>query len=196
MSSKRRYNVLLEMAGLTGSGRLESRERVNAPGAEDSHWHEGQFTPAEQEALAAVGMVRNAATDEDARTARWQAREVVAYLFRTALPIDEVATLLAVDSEQVLRRVEDGTLLAISSNGEVRIPALQFDHGAEVPNLSEVLGALPQGVDAVEVLSWWVTPDEDLTGGLSPRDFLLQGGDARAVLKFAVEDCPAHCLRI
>ncbi|TJY65290.1 hypothetical protein E4T66_03460 [Sinimarinibacterium sp. CAU 1509] len=187
MSSKRRNNVLLEMAGLTESEHGKSRERINLPVAEDSNPHAGQFTLAEQGTLAVVGMVRNASADEDARTARWQAQEVVAYLFRTALPIDEAATLLAIDSEQVLRRVEAGTLLAISSNGQVRIPALQFDHGAEVPNLSDVLRALPQGMDAVEVLSWWVTPNEDLAGGVSPREFLLQGGDVRAVLRYAMD---------
>ncbi len=75
-------------------------------------------------------------------------------------------------------------------NSEVRIPVLQFDHGAEVPNLSEVLRALPRGVDAVQVLAWWVTPNDDLAGGVSPREFLLQRGDVRAVLKFAMETFP------
>ncbi|MEB2319927.1 MAG: hypothetical protein OZ935_14875 [Pseudomonadota bacterium] len=147
------------------------------------------LSPEERDALDAVGMLPDARTAADAEAARTDALHVFFHVFESALPTAEVARQLGKNPSRIRQRVREGSLLALEANGEMRLPALQFHRKAEVPGLGKVLRALPPGIDTLEALSWFTAPTPDLADGdakpRSPRDYLLQTGDAAPVIGIA-----------
>ena len=143
----------------------------------------------ERDALAAVGMLPDKRTAADAEAARQDALHVFFHVFETALPTAEAAKLLGKDPSRIRQRVREGSLLALASGGEMRLPAAQFHKNAEIPGLGTVLRALPKGIDTLEALSWLATPTPDLPDAQgepsSPRAYLLRSGDATAVTAIA-----------
>lgn len=143
----------------------------------------------ERHALAAVGMLPGDTTAADADAARQEALNVFFHVFRSALPTAEAAKLLGKDPSRIRQRVREGSLLALVSGGEIRLPLLQFHKNDEIPGLADVLRALPKGIDTLEVLSWLATPTPDLPDKRgqpsSPRAYLLRSGDAAPVVAIA-----------
>jgi hypothetical protein len=143
----------------------------------------------ERGVLAAVGMMPDARTGADAEAARQEALNVFFHVFQSALTTAEAARRLGKDPSRVRQRVRERSLLALVSNGEIRLPDLQFHGDAELPGLGQVLRALPAGVDTLEALSWLATPTPDLASDdgtpCSPRDFLLRTGNAHPVIAIA-----------
>ena len=143
----------------------------------------------EREALGAVGMLPDDRTAADAESARQEALNVFFHVFQSALPTVEAARRLGKDPSRIRQRVREGSLLALVSGNEMRIPVQQFHEQAELPGLGQVLRALPKGITTLEALSWLATPTPDLSdaGGeaASPRDYLLRTGDAASVIPLA-----------
>lgn len=166
-------------------GRSSSGQFRQQPTLDPAH----ALGAAEQDALDAVGLMPDARTKADAEAARSESLNVFFHVFESALPTAEVARWLGRDPSRIRQRVREGSLLALEANGEVRLPALQFHRNAEIPGLGEVLRALPPGTSALEALSWFATPAPDLADDndapRSPRDYLLQTGDAVAVIDIA-----------
>lgn len=167
--------------GRSGSpGQFRQPSTLNLPHA---------LSAEELEVLEAVGMLPDAGTADDADAARGEALNVFFHVFQSARTTVEVAQWLGKDPSRIRQRVREGTLLALMSSGELRLPALQFHENAEVPGLGQVLRALPKGVDTLEALSWLATPTPDLAdrrgASRSPRDYLLQTGDTASVIEIA-----------
>ena len=110
-------------------------------------------------------------------------------ILQSALTTAEAARQLGKDPSRIRQRVREGSLLALVSGGEMRLPALQFHQNAEIPGLGQVLRALPKGIDTLEVLSWLTTPTPDLPDAQrepsSPREYLLRSGDVAPVITIA-----------
>ncbi|TJY57150.1 DNA-binding protein [Sinimarinibacterium sp. CAU 1509] len=143
----------------------------------------------ERSALAAVGMLPDAKTQADAEAARAEALHVFFHIFQQALTTREAAEMMGVDQSRIRQRVRERSLLALSADGETRLPQQQFQDNAPIPGLRTVLQALPDGYDPLEVLSWLATPTPDLLGAdetpVSPREYLLKTGDEHAVAAIA-----------
>lgn len=143
----------------------------------------------ERKVLDSVGMMPDEKTDADAEAARQESLNVFFHVFQSALPTTEAAKRLGKDPSRIRQRVREGSLLAVMSGGEMRLPELQFHKNAEIPGLGEVLRALPKGIDTLEVLSWLATPTPDLPDAQgepsSPRQYLLRSGDVAPVVEIA-----------
>ncbi len=143
----------------------------------------------EQDVLDAVGMLPDVRTAADAEAARTEALHVFFHVFESALPTAEIARLLGKNPSRIRQRIREGSLLALEANGEMRLPELQFHRRAEIPGLGQVLRALPREIDTLEALSWLTTPTPDLADDngepRSPRNYLLQTGDAAPVVAIA-----------
>ena len=155
---------------------------------------ERMLTAHELEALRRVGMALGRCTRRRAKRARQESQSVLLGLFRTALPEAEAATMLGTSVSRIRRRIEERTLLALSNGAEWRLPSIQFDSGRELPGLSVVLPALPEGTSVLETIVWLVTPNVDLAdadisdesqGSISPRDYLLRTNDGGRVAELA-----------
>ena len=88
-------------------------------------------------------------------------------------------------------RLKDGTLYGVKAGRENRLPAFQFEGGGEVPGIAEVLARIDRSVHPVAVLNWFVLPNPDLyleedeARPVSPRHWLLSGGDPEVPARLA-----------
>ena len=101
----------------------------------------------------------------------------------------ELAERWGVDQSRVRHRCSEGALYATRTGRSLTLPAWQFDSGLRpLPGLAAVLAAIPEGLHPLEVEGWMTTPNGNLVVGdhpLSVRDWLLGGGDTRAVVELA-----------
>jgi excisionase family DNA binding protein len=121
-------------------------------------------------------------------------------LLASALPVQEAARRLGVDGSRVRQRLADHTLYGIRMGNAWRLPLFQFtdDGTGVVPHFGELAPALV-GLHPVDVATWFTTPHVDLVVGavanaatgedvrVSPRDWLLGGGDVRLLLPLVEE---------
>ncbi len=132
--------------------------------------------------------VREATEDELAELAEHTAALEASEL-RRALPLPEVAALLGTSSPEVLGMTAAGSLYAHTLAGGLgRWPDWQFAGGHPLPHLAAVVAALPSGTHPVTLRAFMITPDPALRHddvAVSPRDWLLGGGDVTAVLELA-----------
>jgi len=119
-----------------------------------------------------------------ARTAARDAFELTHSLTRPA-----VAALLGKSEHSVLGMTAAGRLYAHTLAGDgLRWPGWQFAGGRPLPHLAAVVAALPSGTHPVTLRAFMITPDPALRHddvAVSPRDWLLGGGDVTAVLELA-----------
>jgi excisionase family DNA binding protein len=112
-----------------------------------------------------------------------------AALLATALTVPELASRLGVDTSRIRQRLARHTLYGVKDGVSWRIPLFQLDETAQalVPGLHRVA----PGVHPVEVARWFTLPHVDLENAdersLSPRDWLLTGGDPGDVAMLAEE---------
>lgn len=102
----------------------------------------------------------------------------------------DVAGALGVDASRVRHRLADGALLSLPGAGRRRLlPRFQLDTDlVPLPGLAVVLAALPADLHPLEVEGFFTTPQPDLVvrrKALSPREFLLAGGDPALVARAA-----------
>jgi hypothetical protein len=96
-----------------------------------------------------------------------------AELIASAVPIAEAAARLGVDPSRLRQRIREGTLLAL------RRPHGRGPDG-ELPHLAALLGAAQRHLSVLASARAFTLPDDDL-GGVSPRDWLISGGDPAPV---------------
>lgn len=65
-----------------------------------------------------------------------------------------------------------------------------IDRGHPLPGLREIIAALPQALNPLDVAQWFLAPDPDLEIAgqdipLSPRDWLLRGKSVDTVVALA-----------
>ena len=114
-------------------------------------------------------------------------------MLATALTTREAAGLLGTGESRVRQRLKDGTLYGVKAGRENRLPAFQFEGGGEVPGMATVLRHVDRSVHPVALLNWFTLPSPDLRldeegeGTVSPREWLLSGGDPRVLVPLAEE---------
>jgi hypothetical protein len=114
-------------------------------------------------------------------------------LLASALTAREAAEVLEVGESRVRQRLGEGTLYGVKAGRENRLPAFQFEGGKEVPGIAEVLKHLDRSLHPVAVLNWFTLPNPDLfldeaeARPVSPRYWLLSGGDPEVLVRLAEE---------
>ncbi len=112
-------------------------------------------------------------------------------LLAAALTTKEAAQVLEVGESRVRQRLREGTLYGVKAGRENRLPAFQFEAGKEVPGIAQVLKHVDRSLHPVAVLNWFMLPNPDLfldeeeTGSVSPRHWLLSGGDPEVLVRLA-----------
>ena len=151
-----------------------------------------EFSPAEAEVLEGGGLdLSSPVAGEPDPLARTAAR--YAAMLATALTTGEAAGLLGTGESRVRQRLKDGTLYGVKAGGRNRLPAFQFEGGMEVPGIGRIMRHVDRSVHPVALLNWFTLPspdlhlDEDGKGAVSPREWLLSGGDPRVLVSLAEE---------
>ena len=126
-----------------------------------------------------------------------------AVLLATGLSTEEAARALGVTEARVRQRLgSERTLLGVKTPTGWRLPTFQFEGASEVPGVGRVLREMDPGLHVLSVANWFSLPKpelraEYLDGGgagepredalLSPREWLLRGGETEALLGLARE---------
>jgi excisionase family DNA binding protein len=114
-------------------------------------------------------------------------------LLASALTTKEAAEVLEVGESRVRQRLIEGTLYGMKAGRENRLPAFQFEGGKEVPGIAQVLKHVERSLHPVAVLNWFMLPNPDLfldeeeASPVSPRYWLLCGGDPEVLVRLAEE---------
>ena len=113
-------------------------------------------------------------------------------LLASALTTKEAAEVLEVGESRIRQRLGERTLYGVKAGRENRLPAFQFEGGKEVPGIAQVLKHVDRSLHPVAVLNWFVLPNPDLfldeeARGVSPRHWLLSGGDPEVLVRLAEE---------
>lgn len=142
----------------------------------------------ETDALRAVGFLPNRRTAAKAAAARERMAHTFFEILDASTTTAEAARLLDVDPSRIRQRIRARTLYAFDANGEHRIPLVQFEDGAEVPGLAQIVPALPPDLTPVEFVRWFTLPstelgDADAKHHPSPREWLLATGEVKPVLR-------------
>jgi hypothetical protein len=107
-------------------------------------------------------------------------------LLETSYTTTEAAEQLEVDISRIRQRLRERSLYGVEYDGEKRLPRFQFERQCVLPGLREVLQALPEDLNPLDVAEWFLSPNPDLEMRqrvLSPRQWLLSGGAVeRAVI--------------
>lgn len=151
-----------------------------------------EFSPGEVAVLEEGGLdLSLPVAEEPDPLARTVAR--YAAMLATALTTREAAGLLGTSESRVRQRLKEKTLYGVKAGRENRLPAFQFDSGAEVPGMGRVLRHMDRSMHPVALLNWFTLPNPDLhldegeERAVSPREWLLSGGDPQVLVPFAEE---------
>jgi hypothetical protein len=111
-------------------------------------------------------------------------------LIETSLTTTQAANYLKVDVSRIRQRLRERSLFGIEYDGERRLPRFQFERKQVLPGLREVIGALPEHLNPLDVAEWFLLPNPDLEvegqhAPLSPRDWLLRGEPVTSVVALA-----------
>jgi hypothetical protein len=144
----------------------------------------------ELNALQAVGL--NAEPFDGGSARDPLTRSIADYmaLLETSYSTSQAAKYLKVDASRVRQRLRENSLFGIDYDGEKRLPRFQFERAQVLPGLREVLAAVPEGLNPLDVAEWFLSPNPDLEieaqeEPLSPRQWLLKGHPIEAVVKLA-----------
>ncbi len=145
------------------------------------------FTESERNALSAAGLDLSTFDEGEADP---RARTVAerAVLRDTALSVGQAATRIGVDGSRIRHRVASRHLIGWKDRGGWRLPAWQFTEDDVLPSLETVLAAMPADQPTLVLANFMTTPQDDLLLGdrpVSPREWLIAGGDARRVAELA-----------
>lgn len=111
-------------------------------------------------------------------------------LLETSLTSGEAARYLKLDVSRIRQRLRERSLFGIDYDGQRRLPRFQFERKQVLPGLREVLGALPEALNPLDVAEWFLSPNPDLEVAeadtpVSPREWLLRGLSVDSVVKLA-----------
>jgi hypothetical protein len=144
----------------------------------------------ELDALKAVGLTTAPFAEGSARDPLMRSITDYMALLETSYSTSQAARHLKVDASRVRQRLRENSLFGIDYDGEKRLPRFQFERAQVIPGLREVLAALPEGLNPLDVAEWFLSPNPDLENDaqetpLSPRDWLLKGQPVNAVARLA-----------
>jgi excisionase family DNA binding protein len=115
-----------------------------------------------------------------------------AAILAASLTVPELASRLGVDQSSVRQRLAAHRLYGIKLGKGWRIPLFELDDSGKalVPGL-HLIAPHWEGAHPVEVAEWFTQPHVDLRGAndepISPRAWLLAGGNPRTVAALATE---------
>lgn len=144
----------------------------------------------ELDALKAVGLSTVPFAEGSARDPLTRSIADYMALLETSYSTSQAARYLKVDASRVRQRLRENSLFGIDYDGERRLPRFQFERAQVIPGLREVLAALPEGLNPLDVAEWFLSPNPDLETDaqqtpLSPREWLLKGQPVDAVARMA-----------
>jgi hypothetical protein len=147
------------------------------------------LTAGEAATLQTVQLPTAAWTAEVARDPLMHSITDYMALLDTSWTTSEAADLLKVDVSRIRQRLRERSLYGIDYDGERRLPRFQFERQQVLPGLRDVLAALPEALNPLDVAEWFLSPNPDLELGtgtpVSPRDWLLRGEPVNAVVALA-----------
>lgn len=112
-------------------------------------------------------------------------------LLRRSYTAHDIAAKWGVDASRIRHRVRNHVLYGVRVGRTLRLPTWQFDDDLRpLPGLPAVLAALPGDMHPREVEGFMTTPQDGLRlrgRTVSPRDWLLTGGDAAPVVAHAAD---------
>jgi hypothetical protein len=113
------------------------------------------LSASELEALKAVGL--NAAPFNEGSARDPLTRSITDYmaLLETSYSTTQAAKYLKVDASRVRQRLREHSLFGIDYDGEKRLPRFQFERAHVIRRLREVLAALPEGLNPLDVAEWF-----------------------------------------
>jgi hypothetical protein len=111
-------------------------------------------------------------------------------LLETSFTTSEAAEYLKVDVSRIRQRLRERSLFGVEYDGERRLPRFQFERQQVLPGLRDVIGALPEALNPLDVAEWFLSPNPDLELAerdipLSPRAWLLRGKPVDVVVALA-----------
>jgi hypothetical protein len=135
----------------------------------------GALTMGEEEALESVGLSTAKWADDASRDPLMRSIADYMALLETSLSTAEAARYLKVDVSRIRQR----------------LPRFQFERKQVLPGLREVISALPEALNPLDVAEWFLSPNPDLeleeqAASLSPRDWLLKGESVAAAVELAI----------
>jgi len=144
----------------------------------------------ELDALKAVGLGTAPFNEGSSRDPLTQSITDYMALLETSYSTSQAAKYLKVDASRVRQRLRERSLFGIDYDGEKRLPRFQFERAQVIPGLREVLAALPDGLNPLDVAEWFLSPNPDLEledheTPLSPREWLLKGESIEVVVGLA-----------
>jgi hypothetical protein len=144
----------------------------------------------EVDAMKAVGLTTEPFEEGSARDPLTRSITDYMALLETSYSTAQAAKYLKVDASRVRQRLREHSLFGIDYDGEKRLPRFQFERAKVIPGLREVLVALPEGLNPLDVAEWFLSPNPDLEyeddeNPLSPRDWLLSGAPVDVVVALA-----------
>jgi hypothetical protein len=150
----------------------------------------GALTLGEVEALESVGLSTAKWTDDSSSDPLMRSIADYMALLETSLSTAEAARYLKVDVSRIRQRLRERSMFGIDYDGERRLPRFQFERKQVLPGLREVLSALPEALNPLDVAEWFLSPNPDLEvekqdEPLSPREWLLKGESVEAVVTLA-----------
>ena len=147
-----------------------------------------ELTPQEVAALRQAGADVDEHPDGDDPVAAYVAA-FGAILATSLSPAQAAARLGGVTQVRVRQLIADGTLYAVRIDGRWKIPVFQFQPDGLVPNIGVVNAVVPRTLDAVSVVRWYTTPDDELETPdghpLSPLAWLQGGRNPAPVVEIA-----------
>lgn len=180
--SLRHEATLVQLAGRVG---MSVDELIGALERTMTDQGTTSFTEAEINVLAAAH-VDLAGPAEGSAGAELAGRAAAHRLVADALTIDEAADALSVTAGRVRQRLSAGELVGMRrADGQTVIPRWQISDGRLVPGLNRLFGEAPE-LHPLVVARFMTAPHPDLEldeQAVSPRDWLLTGGDVEPVIE-------------
>jgi hypothetical protein len=148
------------------------------------------LTAGEIDALESVGLSTAAWTGSAKQDPLMHSIADYMALIETSFTTSQAADYLKVDVSRIRQRLRERSLFGIEYDGERRLPRFQFERKQVLPGLREVIGALPEHLNPLDVAEWFLSPNPDLElaeqdAPLSPRGWLLHGEPVTAVVAIA-----------
>lgn len=145
------------------------------------------FTADQRTALTEAGLDLSPAREDEADD-RAPSVAAQAVLAESSLTVSGAAERLGVDPSRVRHRLAARRLSGWKGQQGWRLPAWQFTGDGVLPGLAQVLAEAGDGQPPLVLAAFMTTPQDDLLIGderVSPRQWLLAGGDPRPVAALA-----------
>jgi hypothetical protein len=134
------------------------------------------------------GGLHPTADDEASDRVRAKTAAQMAALLAGSLSTPQAAGRLGVDARRIRQLLSERRLLGVRDGVRWRVLDLQIVGDSLVPNIGQVISALPHALSALAAATWLTSPEPDLEIGdrpVSPIEWLSTGGDPDRVSALA-----------